>query len=82
MNWKYQVHVGDLFAAFEEGKASFEETRNGVVERLRDTGIEDDSSFDDVVDGITFADDVDEFDRALDDLYDWADDNALWFQTF
>jgi hypothetical protein len=80
--WDYIVKVGDLVEAYQAGELTFEETRDGFVERLRASGIKSES-FTDIVDQLADADDMDEADIVLDALYDWADyDKRLWFQTF
>ena len=80
--WDYIVKVGDLVEKWNDGGLTFEETRDGFVERLRAAGIED-QDFANIVNELEAAPDMDEADTVLDALYDWADyDKRLWFQTF
>jgi hypothetical protein len=80
--WDYIVTVGDLADAYRDGELTFEETRDGFVERLRASGIKD-RDFEHIVNDLETSPDMDEADFALDDLYDWGDfDKRLWFQTF
>lgn len=83
-NWKMRVDVAEFL---QDESLSFEERRDGIVKALDDLVLldvepVDQVRFEDAVDGLRYSEDKDEFDQHWDDLYDWADDNALWVEGF
>ena len=86
--WGFQVRLGDLFT---DEQMPFEQKRDTVVERLRAAGVAEDvrldrfakEDFERLVSDLALAPDAEEFDRVLDDLFDWGDDDKrMWIQTF
>lgn len=93
-NWKAKVNVAAEFRAFEDGSMPFEEVRDGIVAKLdklssptrpRKLRIFEDEQdqlrFEEAVDALRYAEDVEEFDGYWSDLYDLADDNLLWIEV-
>ena len=92
--WAFKVELGDLFGSEDAEEYSgprFEKVRDESVKRLRAAGVGDDArlhsryrdEFDILVVDLAASDNRDEFNRVLDDLFDWADaDKRMWIQTF
>lgn len=78
--WEYKLHLEDVF---HNPYMNFEEIRDAIVRRIRNSRFWDD--FDSVLilitDDISSAANVFEFDHAWDAFYDWADDRRVWVTT-
>lgn len=83
--WDQHIDVADVF---HNDSMTFWEIRDAVVARLRGSpwiADRDQSGFDelgDVVENLACADSVDEFDEWWDALYDHADRDRVWIDTF
>jgi hypothetical protein len=79
--WKYEVALGDLFAAED---MPFLARRDAFVERIRNSTwwADHHDELDTVVNGLAHSDDEAEFDDYLDDLYDLADVQRCWLSPF
>ena len=82
--WQNRVDLSDLWESFDEDDpASFEFTRDQVVDRLRQLPFAGDFDFDSIVYDLESSPDLEEFNRVLDDLYDFGDvGHRLWIGTF
>lgn len=58
-----------------ETEAPVEELRDTLAEALRETGM---LRLEDLADEVEWADDADELNGMLEELYDWGDDNGVW----
>lgn len=73
-------------ARYEDGEMEFADARDAIVAVLRaapcyseDEAMEDAWSFSGIVgDDLAYADNVHEFDSALEALYDRCDDDRIW----
>jgi hypothetical protein len=87
MHWRLKVDVADLFEDLADGRITFGEAQWRVVSRLQqlpiheDHGWDDVDVFNDIVDALAYAESQEEFDDYWDELYDWADEHALWVNT-
>jgi hypothetical protein len=77
--WREVVDIGNILERYEE--RGLARTRDDVVAQLEHTRAfrTDIDGFRDLVGQLRYADTEEEFDYALDDLYDWGDlDKRLW----
>jgi hypothetical protein len=89
-NWKHEINLVDLYAKYESDEINSNQmitcmhkvfsmfieanpSLNDIVDFYR---------FSDAVDELSWADDVEEADYALQSIYDFADDNRIWIKTF
>jgi hypothetical protein len=83
-DWRHHIWLGDVF---HDDSLSFEERRDAIVARLReDTWIADHDSppfkARQAIGKMSDAEESDAFDAAWDLMYDWADQNKCWIDTF
>lgn len=88
--WKYEIDLSDLYAKYESAEIDGNQMINSLHKvftafidanpQLND--IVDFYRFSDAVDELSIADDVEEADYALQSIYDFADDNRIWIQSF
>ena len=78
--WKHTVYVGAPF----HSDLPFKQRRDMIVTILKGLPMYDDIDGDLywIVDELSDTDHEDEFDTVWDGLYDWADDNDVWIDTF
>jgi len=80
VEWKYKLDLLNILKQYEKGK-SFEEVKKEateVLEKFRNEYFSDDEILIEVIERLKNAEDTNEFDDALDELYDWADENRVW----
>lgn len=93
MNWKAKIDVVAEFKAFnqlsiEEQEEQFISSRDKIVVKLKHAREELQkkinylSLYDDCVGALSTAEDLDAFNNYWNDLYNWADANAVWIATF
>ena len=88
--WAYKIDVADLWRQQEDEEISFEDfvreltdTFSSEVENIHETiGYSEAMVFEDIVQRMSMAGDEEEFDDEWHQLYDWADDNRVWINTF
>jgi alkylation response protein AidB-like acyl-CoA dehydrogenase len=82
--WSRRIDVSDVF---HSETLTFEERRNAIVKRLKNTGWyqqADPAEFDgvhDVINELGGAEDAEEFDGWWDELYDLADHDRVYIRT-
>jgi bifunctional DNA-binding transcriptional regulator/antitoxin component of YhaV-PrlF toxin-antitoxin module len=88
-NWVIKLDVADIWEKYQDDE-DFDEFKEALIPRLEDkveevvdelgdgVGME----FEDMIEEIKNADDVEEFDYVWQDMYDWADANMVWLGTF
>jgi Ran GTPase-activating protein (RanGAP) involved in mRNA processing and transport len=90
--WKFNVNIGTLISEYETDEDT-KKFKDAIIELLKgkvaDVGIFADdkelAKFKDVVRGFEKLRDVpnaDELDSVMEALYDWADDNDVWVESF
>lgn len=74
----------DLRPVWRNENLTFEQRRDAIVKRIRNSGwITDDSlHLDGLVEELGDVEAVDEFDAVWDAIYDEADSDRVWIQTF
>lgn len=80
-NWRKQVDLGDIFAEYEN--VGFEKTRDATVAALREarlTAVAEGAA--PIITRMERTKTEKGFNSALDRLWDWADANRVWIQTF
>lgn len=79
--WKHKVNVTEFFDDLD--RHEFPERRDGIVKRLRDSGVfvDDDGEIDCTLDELADTDTIEYFDMVLDAVYDFADRNCIWIET-
>ena len=89
-NWKIKIKVSNIWQEFEDSE-DFESFKAKLVPALKsyqskiekNLGTDEAMYYDNLVQEIEYAaDDVDEFDEIFADMYDWADGNKVWIETF
>jgi len=88
-NWVIKLDVADIWNKYQDDE-DFDEFKEALIPRLEDkveevvdelgdgVGME----FEDMIEEIKNADDVEEFDYVWQNMYDWADANMVWLGTF
>jgi hypothetical protein len=84
--WKFAIKIGDLHAKARRGELTPNELGEAVAARLR-ASLAYKTRFREPLEGIADqfggADDLDEYDDVLEQLYDWGDvDKTCWIDTF
>lgn len=84
--WKAKLRIGDVF---HNDGLSFEQRRDAIVRRFRALlqagDVSQDSfglSISELVDELAETENPDEFDWVWDEIYDWADTERVWIETF
>lgn len=96
--WKTKIYVGDLIDAEVPDDISWEDKRDGIVARIKASAayrsavrIADDARADDYydhedfvneVDELASARDADEWDDTMYHVYNYFDDQRIWFDIF
>lgn len=80
--WDYKLDLSDVFEDFET--VGFEDSRDEVVRRIKTSEFydADDGELVYLVGQLEDADDPDEFNYDWASMYDWADANRVWLNTF
>lgn len=79
--WRHNLKVGDLHAAYQEGSLSPEQLGNKLAKRILSKRWFDRyrDDLEPIVSALEDCANIDEYDEALEDLYDWADqDHRCW----
>jgi hypothetical protein len=90
--WRFNINIGPLIREYEESEDT-EAFRNGMIELLNTkpedinlfAGADEASKFQNIIDEFNMLDPVpeaDELDHVMEMLYDWADDNDVWVESF
>jgi len=85
-NWKYQINLADIFENVEE--QPIELTAMEIYQRFasfmekHSEMFEDDYSTEDTIDNLKYCESVEEIDSLLSELYDFADANRIWINTW
>lgn len=90
--WKLKIYLGDLWIKDERiyDPEVFKNTTKAITERLKKSYAEIEKKLgfilkdelEDLVIEMEDTDDVEEFNDVWDRLYDWADTNSVWIDTF
>jgi hypothetical protein len=92
-NWKYQIDLSDIFSKFDdEGNITTDEPIQKIAMDIyqkfahfmdaHPEMFEDDYSTEDTIDNLKYCDSVEEIDTLLCELYDFADANRIWINTW
>jgi hypothetical protein len=77
--WRKTIELSQVLSHYDPDEGNFSDVRDRAVAVLRkDPLYEDDEDFSLIVDELADAEDPDQFDWVLDDLYGWADNNLVW----
>ncbi|NMC61446.1 MAG: hypothetical protein GYA51_18995 [Candidatus Methanofastidiosa archaeon] len=90
--WKFRIDISPLIKAFEEDDDT-EAFKQGIIslleEKVNDIGIyageDEQSNFQNIIDEFQMLDESpspDEVDHVMEMLYDWADNNDVWIDSF
>ena len=90
--WKFRIDISPLIKAFEEDDDT-EAFRQGLIslleEKYNDIGLyageDEQSNFQNIIDEFQMLDpnpSPDEADHVMEMLYDWADNNDVWIDSF
>ena len=90
--WKFRIDISPLIKAFEEDDDT-EAFRQGLIslleEKYNDIGLyageDEQSNFQNIIDEFQMLDpnpSPDEVDHVMEMLYDWADNNDVWIDSF
>lgn len=80
MKWDRKIYVGDIF---HNDDIPFELKRDSIVKRLRSmVRPRKDEDFVCLIEDLEVTEDEDEFDDVWNDIYDWADENRVWIETW
>lgn len=83
--WRKTIDVAAIFANFDPDADDIADTRDDIVAILeRDLASDlanNDYGLEQVIDGLRYAETLDEFNEAWDYFYDWADDERVWVKT-
>lgn len=79
-NWKTNLDLKDVWTAHDEERMTTSEVAAAVSERLAEQFPEDDE-IEAIVEQFQAVEDVEEFNNAMSDLYDWADEARCWIGT-
>ena len=85
--WKSEINISDIHKEYKEGKLTSQQVSQAVCSKIRrhkDYG--DDFELQNIADEFqSVAEDnsstIDDYDYALNLLYNWADDNKCWVET-
>lgn len=89
MNWKFKIDLKDIWARAENednyDDVVFVKFRDEIVEVLRKREADflgnAKVQFQNIVEYLAIAEDIEEFNGHFASLYDWSDDNAVWIAT-
>lgn len=75
MLWKVKLNIAPFLNDFSDNLITFESARAGICNELKKCKILDKCG---LAEELETAEDVEEFDDILDQIYDVADQNAIW----
>lgn len=83
-NWKERLDVSDLWKAKQGEEISLAQLCEGIVERAERLTIRPPAHLLDPFRELAEDDDedIDAFDHAWNDIYNWADRDRVWVKTF
>ena len=80
-DWKTRVEMADLSLAFEKGTMTSSEAGKEMASRLKQNKYHEE--LDEIIDMFENVEDVQDFDYALGELYDFGDeDHRIWVNCF
>lgn len=81
-HWEYTLDVKSIWNDFEE--VGFEDSRDQIIRKIKDSLFwdEEDWSLTNAVDEMEWSEDLDDFNYAWEQFYDWADAMRVWVKTF
>ena len=74
--WRQKIYLGDLF----NNNLPFEERRDRIVERMKE--VDGNKYLDVILEDLANSGSSEEFDSLWDEVYDWADINKVWIDTW
>ncbi len=84
--WALKVNLAPEVEAYKLGSLSIEELARKVVDQLKESGWRAFSPYphtwDDTVDRLLQVETADEYDAAFEYIYDLADQDRVWIETF
>lgn len=75
--WLITIPLADLFD--DEADIPYEQRRDAIVDRCKGVLGNRHPQFHDLLDEFSFTEDEDEGDDVLQSIYDYCDDNDIWF---
>lgn len=88
-NWKLHIDISNIWDKypdeidFEEFKSSIISELNTYIDQINEIFGEDEAiEYENIVNDLNDTEDEDEFNYAWQNLYDWADANLVWIETF
>lgn len=85
-NWKYQINLADIFEKSED--QPIENTAMEIYQQFakfmdaHPEMFEDEYSIEDAIDSLKYCESTEEIDSVLSELYDFADVNRIWINTW
>lgn len=79
-NWKNKIVIVKPLKDFDDKKITFKELKDKVADILVESKLFEDIEYDSIA-LLREADDEQEFDERLGEIYDYADDNLIWIET-
>jgi hypothetical protein len=85
-NWKYQINLSDIFENVED--KFIENVAMEIYQRFakfmddHPDMFEDEYSIEDTIDNLKYCESTEEIDSLLSELYDFADVNRIWINTW
>lgn len=84
--WNRTIKLGDLIAGWRAGEYGIEELADKVVERIEQSGWLDDTPYPDTLrdhlNGLKQATTPEGYQAAFNPVYDVADDDRVWIETW
>ena len=89
-NWKHTIELEPLFSQWHSDALTPKQmglALNRILQQFIENNPDAEdylyfSSFSEAVDSIRYVEDADEIDELLNDIYDFADANSIWINTF
>jgi hypothetical protein len=85
-NWKYQINLSDIFENVED--QPIETTAMEIYKRFinfmsaHPSLFKDEYSIEDTINDLKYCESTEEIDSLLSELYDFADVNRIWINTW
>jgi hypothetical protein len=76
--WDRTIQLGDVF---HNEDMTFEQRRDAIVARVRESGWRIDGVLEDLLEELSDAEDSEEFGEQWDEIYDLADEDRVWIET-
>lgn len=77
--WDHEIDIAQEYGEYEND-GDFAKYGKAVIAKLKKLGVVEEVYIQELRDAVE-SDDVDEWDDAMEDLYDWADENNVWIRT-